>query len=55
MKSILMGSPIVHEVYSEETKQFLKAHAQLEPVLVTKEEILEHPETYRDTEFIFRP
>jgi len=53
MKSILMGNQNVPAVYPPETLAALKAEADLEPVVVTKNEILADPAATADTEYIF--
>ena len=53
MKSILMGNQNVPAVYPPETLAALKAEADLEPVVVTKDEILANPAMTADTEYIF--
>ena len=53
MKSILMGGSHVPAVYPAETLTALKAEADLEPKVVTKDEILADPAATADTEYIF--
>ena len=53
MKSILMGNQNVPFVYPPETLAALKAEADMEPKVVTKDEILADPAATADTEYIF--
>ena len=53
MKSILMGGGRVFSVYPTETLAVLKTEADLDPKVVTKDEILADPAATADTEYIF--
>ena len=53
MKSILMGGNALFQVYSPEIIDFLQKNAELVIRPVSKKEILQAPETYADTAYIF--
>ena len=53
MRGIFLGGDIIQKVYNRETTDFLVEQAKLFPEPVSKEDILAHPETYADTEYLF--
>ena len=53
MKSILMGGGKLFSVYAPASIEALRAAAELDPVPVSREDILSAPERYRDVEVIF--
>lgn len=53
MKSILMGGNALFQVYSPETTDFLQRNAGLDTQTTSKKDILQSPENYADTEYIF--
>ena len=53
MKSIFLGGDKLYEVYNQETRDFLVEQAGLVPTPVSREEILTHPDRYKDAAYIF--
>lgn len=53
MKAVYMGGNAIFSVYNQESHSFLEMHTGLKKEIFTKENVLNEPELFKDTEYIF--